>query len=459
MPSHPLDFQIQTNIFATPELLSVFDEKKRFQRWLDIEAALAQTQGELGIIPRDAASEIAAKASLEHIDLSYVHQEYQLSRNSLVPLLKGLRKACGKVHGEFVHYGATTQDILDTAQILELKETFAILYRDLRNLEHYLLEITECHQNTPMIARTHGQQALPITFGLKTAVWLSETRRHIERIKQLYPRILTGQLSGAVGTMAAFGPKALAVVEQTLTRLGLKHSPASWHTSRDTIAETAAFFSILSGTLEKIANEIFQLGKNEISELHEPLPSKAISSSTMPHKRNPVLCQRISVLARHARSLTSVVFDSMVHEHERDARALWSEWLAMPQIAIYTATALSFLTNIMGGLEVNLEKMKENLYLQKEMVISEWLLFHMSQKIGKMRAQEKIHTLLQLATAKNISLKEILAGDQEVGPLFGKDALEMFDHPERYIGNSIEIITAVLHEVTTKRQNDPEVLV
>ena len=458
MPSHPFDFQIQTNIYATEELLALFDENRRFQRWLDIEAALAKTQGELGIIPSEAAAEIVSKANIEDMDLSLVRNEYQQSRNSLIPLLKGLRKACGNEYGEFVHYGATTQDILDTAQILELKDVFSIIYRDLRTLEEHLLKLTEQHKNTPMAARTHGQLAMPTTFGLKTAVWSVETRRHVERLKSLYPRVMAGQLSGAVGTMAAFGPQGMEVTRKTLAVLGLKQTSVSWHASRDNMAEIAAFFSILSGTSEKIANEVFQLGKNEINELHEMSPSKSTTSSTMPHKRNPVICQRIAVLARHVRSLTGVVLESMVHEHERDARALWSEWLAMPQIAIYSGTALSFLADVVADLEVLPENMMKNLHLQKETIASEGLLFHLSSKLGKMRAQERIHSVIQRAAAENLPFKQAVLADPELGPLMDSRALELLDYPEQYIGSALAMIENSLLSVRSQRQSDPEVL-
>ncbi|OGR04075.1 MAG: hypothetical protein A2511_09205 [Deltaproteobacteria bacterium RIFOXYD12_FULL_50_9] len=458
MPSHPIDYQIQSNVFSTPELVALFDEQARFARWLCIEAALARAQADLGVIPQAAAEMICSKALLSQIDLEQLTEEYKTSRNSLMPLVKTLKKACGKNHGEFVHFGITTQDVLDTGQILELKAFFQILYRDLRRLEEICLDLTLRHKATPMVGRTHGQQAIPITFGLKTAVWLSEIRRHIARLKSLAKRTLQGQLGGAVGTMAALGPMAQEIRGKTFAYLELEHSTLSWHTSRDNMAEVAAFQAILAGTLEKIANEIFQLGKTEIGELKETAPIATHSSSTMPHKSNPVLCQRVAVLARQSRGLASLIIDSMVHEHERDARALWSEWLNIPQISIYTGTAVYYLVEVMRHLTVDSDRMRQNLYMQKEMVMSEWLLFQFGAQIGKMSAQEKLHGLIRKAQTENISLTELLANDALLGPLLNQEQLDFLNHPELYVGQALSLIEQTICQVEVERQNDPETL-
>jgi adenylosuccinate lyase/3-carboxy-cis,cis-muconate cycloisomerase len=457
MPSHPLDFQLQVNYFSTPELLAVFDEQRRMNRWLQVEAALAGAQGELGIIPAEAAAEINAKAGLAHLDLELIKQGYRQSRNSLMPVIKALRQACEENYGQYVHYGATTQDILDTAQVLELAETLPIVFRDLRVLEKLLIESSRKHRNTPMIGRTHGQQALPITFGLKTVIWASEVRRHIERLKSIYPRVMVGQLSGAVGTMAALGPRAREVAKRTMALLHLQWNAPSWHTSRDNMADVASYFAILAGTLEKIANEIFLLGKTEVGELAESAPAGPMSS-TMPHKQNPVFCQRVTVLARQIRALTGVVVESMAHEHERDPRLLWSEWLAMPQLSMYTGTAVNYLVNILDGLVVFEQNMKKNLFLHKDAVMSEWLLFRLAPALGKMEAQEKLHVLLRGMAAENRSLRELLAGDREIGSLLTEEDLQSLDHPERYVGLAGELVDETLADIMARRQNDPEVL-
>jgi adenylosuccinate lyase len=456
MPAHPIDFQIQAGFYSTPELTKIFDEKTRIGRWLQIEAALAQVQGELGIIPQQAAAEIVRKSRLENLDLKQVAREYEQSRNSLVPVIKALKQVCDEGYCEFVHFGITTQDVLDTAQILEQKDGLSVLFRDLRKLEKMLMDLAHQHRDTPMIGRTHGQQALPMTFGLKLAIWVAEIRRHIERLISLGSRLFTIQLSGAVGTMAALGPQARNVACLTAEKLGLSCTVPTWHTSRDTMAEGAALYGLICSTLEKIASEIVQLSKTEIGEVAEIAPGRSQSSSTMPHKRNPVISQRVAVLSRHARALVTVVMDSMVHEHERDARALWSEWLAMPQIAIYTGTALHHLISVIEDIEIRPDRMLKNLYSQKELVVSEWLLFKLAKKMGKTQAQEKVQALIKLLQGGNRIFKDILLEDPDIGPFIAKENLEYLEKPERYCGLAAEIVTDTLRETEAKRQHDPK---
>jgi len=297
MPSHFIDYETYAGVVCTPEMKDIFDEKKRLQRWLDFEGALAMAQGELGVIPKEAALEIKRKCAIDVLDMQEIRKEFLSARHSIVPLLRVLKRACAGDAGEYVHYGVTTQDVLDTAEILEVKDAMEIIYKDIRQLEDCLMSIAEKHKCTPIIGRTHGQQALPTTLGLKVAVWVSEIRRHIERLISLQGRLFVGQISGGVGTMAAMDlaahGKAKEIAEKTLEKLGLAYPTVSWHTARDNIGELASVFSLVSTTLGKIANEIYQLQKNEIGELAEPSSATATGSSTMPHKSNPTRCQRV----------------------------------------------------------------------------------------------------------------------------------------------------------------------
>ena len=453
MPSHPFDFEIQSDLFSTPELTAIFAENQRFNRWLRFEAALARAQATLGIIPVAAAAEITSKADLALLDSERIRQGYQRSRNSLIPLLNELRRACTGGHGDFVHHGATTQDVLDTSQILELRDTFRIIYRDIRRLEEILMDLAARHITTPMIGRTHGQQALPITFGLKCAIWLSEIRRHIERIKHLIPRLLVGQLSGAVGSYAALGHDGRELAKLTLAELGLQATPLPWHNSRDNLAEAASLMAIIAATLEKMANEVFELGKTEIGELLEPAPPGK-SSSTMPHKRNPVICQRVAVLSRQVRALSGTVVDAMIHEHERDGRALWSEWLVIPQISVYTGTALNYILRVFSGLEVVPERMLTNLYQHGDLVLSEWLQFRLESSIGKIRAQEKLTGLMTQVTHDGITLSEGLRKDQELSAILGSEDFAFMEQPERYNGLSETLVNDLLIELTKQRNQE-----
>ena len=347
---------------------------------------------------------------------------------------------------------------MDTAEILELRETLTIVYRDLRALEIICLDLAKVHRSTAMVARTHGQQALPTTFGLKVTIWLGEVRRHIERIKYISQKIIIGQLGGAVGTMAALGPRAMEIARRTLNLLGLKDSKVAWHNSRDNIGELASVFCLLITTLEKMANEVFQLQKTEIGELRESVPERAMSSTTMPHKKNPVICQRIMVLSRHVRYLTGTIMESMAHEHERDARCLWAEWLAVPQLCIYTGAALQYMLDVMSGVEIRVDRMMENLHLQKALIASEWLRFRLSGTIGKMKSLEKVHELSNKVVDTGISFKDAVRSDPELGSLLTVEDMEYLDRPERYIGHALEIVDQAIEDIETKRNLDPETL-
>ena len=448
MPSHPFDYKLQTDVFSTPECTAIFAEKCRFQYWLDFEAALAESQAELGLIPLEAAQIIKSKANVKQLDLAITKDEYTRNRNSLVPLLKGLRQACGSA-GEYVHYGATTQDTIDTGQVLAIRDSLDIVQRDAGKIKELLLALAQKYRSQAMIGRSHSQQATPITFGLKVAVWLSEINRHLARLKSLRGRILLGQLSGAVGTMSALGVHGREVAHLTMSKLGLAASTAPWHTSRDNMAEVGSCFAILSATAAKIANEVFQLGKSEILELRESAPAGKVSgSSTMPHKRNPVICERIAAINSHIRPLAGVLMEAMIHENERDPRALWSEWLAIPQICIYTTAVLNYLLEVIENLEVSPPQMLKNLNLYKNLILSEWLMFKLGKVMGKLNAQEKLGFLIKQAHDSGQSLKVLLAADEEISQHLSPNDFEDLDHPEKFTGLAVQIVDDVINEVT-----------
>jgi adenylosuccinate lyase len=452
MSAHPIDYGFQANVYSTPEMTALYDETSRIERWLGFEAALAASQAELGIIPQAAADEIARRATLAELDPNLIRAAYGASHNSLIPVLKALRCACQDGCGEYVHYGATTQDAVDTGEVLALKETLSIARRDLRQIEDSLIDLALTYRETPMIGRTHSQQALPITFGAKVAVWLAEVGRHSDRIDSLEDRVLRGQLSGAVGTMAALGEHAQEVKRRTMEKLGLRASPEAWHTARDDIAEACACLAMITSTMGKIANEIVVLGRTELGELREPLVGEvSAGSSTMPHKRNPVLCQRVVVLSAHVRALLSTVMEAMIHENERDPRSLWSEWLALPQMAIYTGAALHSMSLILANVEVYPERMLSNLHLHSQMVASEWLLFRLASHIGKASAQEAVQSFIQQATREGLTLIEVAHRDTKLGTLLNEEDLAVAATPETYIGHATGIVDAVVSSIGQRR--------
>ncbi len=455
MAIHPMDFEIYSHIISTPEMQEIFDERRRIQRWLDIEAALARAQGELGVIPEQAANEIGRKARFDLLDKQAIGASYKKMRQTIMPVLKELKRTCDGDAGQYVHFGATTQDILDTAEVLEAKDALAIIYRDLRELEEKLLELAGRYKETPMIGRTHGQHALPITFGLKVSVWVRECRRHLERIKACAERLLVGQLSGGVGTQAAFGPLAPRIAEKTLACLGLKTPLVTWHSSRDNPAELASVLAMICSTLGKIANEVVQLQKTETGELAEPSSAERVGSSTMPHKRNPFRSQRVVSISRQVKYLAAQAIEYMQQEHERDTRALSAEWIVIPEVCIYTGASLRHMLGIISGLEVYPRRMLKNLHLQKDMILSEWLLFHFGKVLGKMEAHDKLHKLSKSALATGKSLKEAILEDPRLKDLLSPEDVDYLSHPERYLGMSKEIVEQVIARTTADRKTDP----
>ncbi len=442
MPSQAIDFQYQADLFSTPAMKAVFAEEKRFSRWLTIESALAAVQGELAIIPATAAKEICAKAGMENLDLKRVAAAYKTSRNSIMPVIGELKRICAPEAGEFVHYGLTTQDVLDTGAVLEFREAIAIIEADLVRLEGLLLALSRRHIETPMAGRSHGQVALPITFGFKTANWLAEIRRDLERLGEMKPRLLVGQIGGAVGSMAGLGDKAFRVAAMVMERLGLSWSGAAWHNSRDRMAECASFLAIVAGGCERIAGEIFELCRTEVGELAEPPAPGAASSSTMPHKRNPVISQRVCVLARQVRGLARTVTGAMAHQHERDGRCLWSEMLAMPEIFIYTGAALNYTVMIVDGIEVRTDRMLANLKKNSDAAMSEWLMFRLAGVFGKMRAREILGDIYRRAT--DTGIEELLRGDDDIAAVLKEEDYRHLRHPANNIGHCVEIARKII---------------
>src|SRR6202011_3510532 len=319
MPTGVFDSLLLGHVWGTDELRAIFSDENRVQQWFDYEAALALAQAELGVIPRAAAGEIAAKAKVANVDLKAVAAEIRRIKHPLVPALRALQAACAGSHGEYLAFGPTHQDVLDTGMVLQLKEAQAVLLRDLKAVGRELYRLAEAHRATPMAGRTHAVQALPITFGHKCAIWLAETGRNFERLTQLQERTFVGCLVGAVGTKASFGDLAFELDKKVMARLGLGVASISWQPARDRFVEYVSVLGMIGGSLAKIANEIIILAHNEIDELAEPFNESQVGSSTMPHKRNPVICEGIVAVGRTLRYTVALMHEALVLEHERDA--------------------------------------------------------------------------------------------------------------------------------------------
>ena len=446
MASGIFDDALLKHVFSTDELRAIFSDRNRVQKWYDYEAALAIEQAGLGIIPRAAAEEIAAKASAADVDLDAIGAEIRKITHPLVPALRALQARCKPELGEYLHFGPTTQDVLDTGTVLQMKDAHAIYLRDLKAIGKELYRLAETHKSTPMVGRTHGVQALPITFGHKAAVWLSEMGRHHERLRQCEPRVFVGGMVGAVGTQASYGPQAPELEKRLMKRLGLGVADINWQPARDRFTEYACLLGMLGATIGKIANEILLLQHNEIDELLEPFTEGKLGSSTMPHKRNPSTVEGMAGVARALRYNVALVMEGMVIEHERDAVSWRAEWKAMPETCMMAGVLLANMRRVLTGLVVNATQMRRNLDLLGGFLLSERVMFAISDRIGKQTAHELVYEISMHGIEHGIPFDQALQQDKRVRDALSADELKQALDPTTYVGLAPEIVERVLAE-------------
>ena len=434
MPVSVFDMQSLQHLWGTDELRTIFGEENRIQKWLDFEAALASAQAELGLIPAAAAKEIASKARVEHIDIAAMSAEIRRIKHSLVPALKQLQAACSKENGEWVHYGATTQDVVDTGVALQLKEFHAVAMRDLQAVAKELARLAVAHRDTPMAGRTHGVQALPITFGHKCAVWLDELGRHHERLMQAAPRVLVGMLAGAVGSQASLGPKAIELEALMLKKLGLGVPTISWAPARDRFTEYTGLLAMLGSTLSKIGNELFNMQRNEFGEVEEGFSEGKLGSSTMPHKRNPTSAENLAGLSRPLRYNAAMMVEGMVQEGERDGIAWKMEWKALPECCLIAGAMLFQARNLLAGLKVNADVMAANLDRMRGYLLSERVMLELSERVGKQTAHEWIYEASMHGITQKLSFADAMRQHAGLGQLLADDEIRDMTDPAAYLG-------------------------
>ncbi len=444
MPSHVIDMIMLQNNFGTAEMRQVWSDENRLQKHLDVEAALALAEAELGLVPAEAAETIAAHAKVELMNIPEIAQEVLKVKHSLMPTLKALQKLCGPEHGEWVHYGATTQDIVDTGMMLQLQEAHRIIKRDLRGVARELARLAREHRETPIAGRSHGMQGLPTTFGFKVAVMLDEVIRHLDRLREAEQRVFTGVLGGGVGTYASFGPEGPEVERRTMEKLGLQTPHICWHSSRDRSAEYASLMGLISGTLGKLGNEFYNLMRTEIDELEEPFTSGKIGSTTMPHKRNPAALEGLASLTKPVRYNVALVQESMIVEHERDAMSWRGEWIAMPESCIYLAAQLASAKAILAGLIVKPANMLRNLNQLGGLLLSERVMFVLAKPLGKQTAHEIVYELCMRSVEENVSFRDILMADERVRSAISREELEELMDPSTYLGSAPQTVDRVI---------------
>lgn len=446
MASGVFDDALIKHLWSTEELRGIFSDANRVQKWYDFEAALALEQAALGIIPEAAAREIAAKANIKNVDIEAVAAEIRRIKHPLVPALKAIETLCTGGHGEFIHFGPTTQDVLDTATMLQMKEAHAVYLRDMKAIGRALKRLAEAHKSTPMAGRSHGVQALPITFGHKAAIWLSEMGRNYERLRGLEGRTFVGGMVGAVGTQASYGPQAAELERRLMKRLGLGVADINWQPARDRFAEYVCVLAIIAQTLGKIANEIVILEHTEIGELYEPFSEGKVGSSTMPHKRNPSSCEAVVGGSRALRYNAAFMLECMVIEHERDGSAWRGEWKALPESCLIMGALLATMKYVLEGLTIDAPQMRANLDRLGGFLLSERVMFALSGKVGKQTAHELVYEASMHGIENGISFEQSLMENEKVRAVLDAAALREALDPTTYVGRAPEIVDDVLRQ-------------
>ncbi len=441
----PIDFR-----YGRPKMKAVFEEDRRLQRLLDVEAALARAEAAAGLIPESAAKGISKHASTKEVTAERVAALEQETRHDIMAVVLALTEACDPEAGKYVHFGATSNDISDTATALQLRDAIAILDEDLATLARSLADLASKHKRTVMLGRTHGQAAVPITFGLKMAVYTAEVERHRERIVEMSKRVVVGKMSGAVGTGAAFGPKALDIQAAVMAELGVGVDEASTQViGRDRYAEFIAVLANVASSLEKFATEVRNLQRNEIGEAAEAFERKGqVGSSTMAQKENPINAENVVSLARIVRSLVIPAYENVALWHERDLTNSASERILIPHACVLLDDMLARSIDIFRTLRVYPDRMRANLEATQGQVMSESVMMALTRKgMGRQEAHRLVREVAMKARAEGKHLKEALKADKRVRAKLSEKELDEAMRPEKYVGKSEEIVASVVGKV------------
>lgn len=439
-------------LFYQADLTDIFSDYALLQYMIQAEVALAKAQAEVGVIPEAAAEAIAHVAqtqSIQAIDFDKLAIAAGLAGNVAIPFVKQFTaavKAVDEDASRYVHWGATSQDILDTACILQAQAAFKIIELQLQTAYSTSLDLAEKYRTEVMIGRTWLQQALPITFGYKAARWASSFKRDLDRLEQIKTRVLTAQLGGAVGSLASLTDQGSLVVEAYAGALQLTAPICTWHGERDRIAEMASFLAIVTGNTGKMARDWSLMMQTEVAEVFEPIAHGRGGSSTMPHKRNPVAAASILAAANRVPALMSSVYQSMVQEHERSLGSWHAEWLALPEIFQLCAGALARTIDVLQGLDVNSENMRRNIESTNGLIMAEAVMMALAAKIGRLNAHHLVEQACKQALAEKCHLYDVISQITEVQQYFDAEELQLIFKPESYLGTIQAQIDAVLKE-------------
>lgn len=444
MPVTAIDSTILHALFATEPMRRVFSDENRVQKYLDVEAALARAEARLGVIPQAAADEIGRHCRAEKFDFAALAKDTAAIGAPVQPVVNQLAKLCADGHGEWCHFGATTQDITDTATVLQMAEGLALIEADLVAITEGLAALARTYRDTVMAGRSYLQQAIPITFGHKIAVLLAAFLRHRERLAELKPRALVGEFGGAVGTLASLGERGLAVEAALMQELGLGVPDIPWHSARDRFAEVGAFLGLVTGSCAKLALDVKLLMQTEVEEAAEPAQPGRGSSSTMPQKRNPVASALIGAAAPVLRQQVAALFEAMVVDHERASGPWQIEWIALPEIFCLASGILAHTRHLATGLTVDAAKMRANLDVTQGLVMAEAVVMGLAPKLGRQHAHHLVTAICRKVVETGRPLADLLAENEEIARHLDRAAVARLTDPANYTGVAGAMVDRVL---------------
>jgi 3-carboxy-cis,cis-muconate cycloisomerase len=444
MAATALDSAIFRDIFTTEAMRRVFSDEQRTAFYLDIEAALARAQARLGIIPQEAAEEIVKQCRIENIDMARLKQQTERIGYPILGVVQQIVGLCRDGLGEWCHWGATTQDITDTATVMQIRAALDLVEQDMAAIAKSFADLARRYRDTPMAGRSNLQQAVPITFGFKMASLLAAMQRHRERLVQMRPRVLVGEFAGAAGTLSSLGKDGLKVQAELCKELGLGQPEIAWHTVRDRIAEVGCFLGILTGTLGKLSMDVKLMMQTEVAEVFEPFHEGRGSSSTMPQKRNPISCLYIHSTAALVRQNAAALMEAAVADHERSTGPWEIEWIALPEGFLLASGCLAQSRDMAAGLQVDEKRMRANLDLTGGLVVTEAVMMGLAPHLGRQRAHDVIYDISRKVVETGKPLLDLLATDPEISPHVTRKELEAMVDPGGYVGLAGEMVDRVL---------------
>ena len=447
MVLHPIEYR-----YFTEEMKEIFSQKNKFAMWMKVEAALSQAHAAFGTIPQSAAKEISKKATLEYVTIERIHEIEKEIDHDLMAMVRAISEVCDGNAGNYVHLSATSYDTEDTANAMILTQATNIILKNVRSVLDVLLNLCQTHKELVCVGRTHGQHALPTTYGMLFGVWAAEFGRHIDRLLEALPRISVGKMSGAVGTMASFGENGIQIQKKVMELLDLNPVLiANQVVQRDRHAEIILTLSLIAGTIDKIARHLRVLQRNEIAETFEPFKKKQVGSSTMPQKRNPHKLERLCGLSRVIKSNMYVALENITLEDERDISNSGSERVIFPETFVLLDYMLVQLRSILTGLELNFENIEKNLNLTEGAILSERIMIELVGKgVGRQEAHELLRTAVIKARTEKIPIRKVFHSHPIISSNFTPQKIDELLNPRNYIGKAVEQVEELVKTLQSR---------